>query len=74
MKKMIKSSKDNGITLISLVITMLVLVIVAAISIVALTGDNSIVMKTTDAKIQAILARIGRGSKFNIFPKNWKQL
>ncbi len=47
-KKAIKAS--NGITLIALVITIIVLLILAGISISMLTGDNSILQKTTEAK------------------------
>ncbi len=47
-KKSLKSS--NGITLIALVITIIVLLILAAISITMLTGDNSILKRATDAK------------------------
>ena len=48
MVKYIKQKK--GITLIALVITIIVLLILAGISISMLTGDNSILQKATDAK------------------------
>ena len=48
IKKSLKSS--NGITLIALVITIIVLLILAGISISMLSGDNSILQKATDAK------------------------
>ena len=47
-KKSLKTS--NGITLIALVITIIVLLILAGISISMLSGDNSILQKATDAK------------------------
>ena len=47
-KKSLKAS--NGITLIALVITIIVLLILAGISISMLSGDNSILQKVTDAK------------------------
>lgn len=47
-KKTLKST--NGITLIALVITIIVLLILAGISISMLSGDNSILQKATDAK------------------------
>ena len=52
MKKRIKKSlkTSNGITLIALVITIIVLLILAGISISMLTGNNSILQKATDAK------------------------
>ena len=48
IKKSLKAS--NGITLIALVITIIVLLILAGISISMLSGDNSILQKATDAK------------------------
>ena len=42
--------KNNGITLISLVITIIVLLILAGITIAALTGDNGILTNTKYAK------------------------
>ncbi len=47
-EKSLKAS--NGITLIALVITIIVLLILAGISISMLSGDNSILQKATDAK------------------------
>ena len=47
-KNALKSRK--GITLIALVITIIVLLILAGISISMLSGDNSILQKATDAK------------------------
>ena len=40
----------NGITLIALVVTIIILLILAGISISMLSGDNSILQKATDAK------------------------
>ena len=48
MKKILKQKK--GITLIALVITIIVLLILAGISISMLSGDNGILQKATDAK------------------------
>ena len=45
-----KFRKKNGITLIALVITIIVLLILAGISIAMLTGDNGILKKATTAK------------------------
>ena len=42
--------KSNGITLISLVITIIVLLILAGVTIATLTGDNGILTRTQDAK------------------------
>ena len=42
--------KENGITLIALVITIIVLLILAAVSIATLTGNNGILTQATNAK------------------------
>ena len=42
--------KQNGITLIALVITIVVLLILAGVSIMTLTGDNGLLTRTTTAK------------------------
>ena len=47
---MLKKTKNKGITLIALVITIIVLLILAAISISMLTGDNSIIKNAVKAK------------------------
>ncbi|MFQ8660701.1 MAG: type II secretion system protein [Clostridia bacterium] len=48
MKKVLK--EKNGITLIALVITIIVLLILAGVSISMLTGDNGILTQATEAK------------------------
>jgi len=54
-----KSIKNKGgITLIALVITIIVLLILAAISITMLTGDNSILKRAVDAKERTGIAEI----------------
>ena len=45
-----KQQKNTGITLIALVVTIIVLLILAGISISMLTGDNSILTKAGEAK------------------------
>lgn len=45
-------SKERGITLIALVVTIVVLIILASISIATLTGDNGIINQAQDAKEQ----------------------
>ena len=45
-----KSKKQEGITLIALVITIIVLLILAAVTISALSGDNGILKRATEAK------------------------
>ena len=50
MEKTKKKTKDNGITLIALVITIIVLLILAGISISMLLGDNGILQQGINAK------------------------
>lgn len=47
--------KNNGITLISLVITIIILLILAGITIATLTGENGILKKATKAKQSTII-------------------
>ena len=50
-KEILKSNKKiDGITLIALVITIIVLLILAGISIAMLTGENGILTKATEAE------------------------
>ena len=55
-KQKYKFEKKGGITLIALVITIIVLLILAAISITMLTGDNSILNRAVDAKEKTEIA------------------
>ena len=71
-----KTSK--GITLIALVITIIVLLILAGISIVSITGENGILSKSTIAKeetnkkeYEEILKIIGNGLQPNKIINNW---
>ncbi len=50
MKKERKDKEERGITLIALVITIIVLLILAGVTILALTGDEGILTKTEQAK------------------------
>lgn len=60
MKNCIKISMkaSNGITLIALVITIIVLLILAGISISMLSGDNGILQQTTTARTRTIHANV----------------
>ena len=53
-KKMQGKSNKDGITLIALVITIIVLLILAGVTISTLTGDNSILNQTSVAKEQTL--------------------
>ena len=46
----LKKQKNKGITLIALVITIIVLLILAGVTIAALSGDNGILTKAKEAK------------------------
>ena len=46
-----KRKKEKGITLIALVVTIVVLIILAGVSISMLTGENGIITQAQDAKI-----------------------
>ena len=63
-KKILKSS--NGITLIALVITIIVLLILAGISIAMLSGDNSVLQKATDAKTNTERTNIIEQAKLDL--------
>ena len=52
-----KLRKNKGITLIALVITIIVLLILAGVTIATLTGDNGILTKTNNAKAETTKAR-----------------
>ena len=51
-----KNMRNKGITLIALVITIIVLLILAAVSIATLTGQNGILTRATDSKTQTEIA------------------
>lgn len=57
MEKLKKNTKVNGITLIALVITIIVLLILAGISISMLSGDNSILSQAGKAKDSSIISQ-----------------
>ena len=52
MKKKFNLKHESGITLIALVITIIVLLILAGVTIATLTGDNGILTKAQNAKLQ----------------------
>ena len=54
----IKETSNNGITLIALVITIIVLLILAGVSIAMLTGDNGILKQASDSKIETAVATV----------------
>ena len=53
----LKTNKKSGITLISLVVTIIVLLILAGISIMMLSGNNGILQRASDAKEETIIGQ-----------------
>ncbi len=73
-----KNKENKGITLIALIITILVLLILATISVQTLTGDNSLLAKATTAKNETkkmnykeIIEIIGLGLQSDRIMQNW---
>lgn len=62
-------TKNKGITLIALVITIIVMLILAAIAISMLTGDNSILKRATDSKKNTEESQIIEEAKIDILAK-----
>ena len=52
LKNILQKKENKGITLISLVITIIVLLILAGVSITMLFGENNILKNTEKAKIE----------------------
>ena len=57
MRQFLRKKGEKGITLIALVITIIILLILAAITISALTGDNGILARAADTKLQTEIAK-----------------
>ena len=53
----LKTNKTSGITLIALVVTIIVLLILAGISIMMLSGNNGILQRASDAKEETIIGQ-----------------
>ena len=66
MKK-IKLKSTKGITLIALVITIIVLLILAGVSIATLTGENGILTQAEDAKTKTERAEVIERAKTDVF-------
>ncbi len=62
--KLIRNT-NNGITLIALVITIIVLLILAGVTIATLTGDNGILTKAQEAKTKTEIAEKEEKEKLN---------
>ena len=64
-----KNMRNRGITLIALVITIIVLLILAAVSIATLTGQNGILTRADDAKRENEIASVKEQAQLDI--ANW---
>ena len=53
-----RKKAERGITLIALVITIIVLLILAGVTIATLTGENGILTRASDAKEQTEIAEV----------------
>ena len=63
MKKTKETKKNEGITLIALVITIIVLLILAGVSIATLTNNNGVINQSQRAKIMTELSSVDEGIK-----------
>lgn len=71
-----KIKRDSGITLIALVVTIIVLLILAGISISMLTGESGIITQAKKSKIETENAAVDEQQKIdsiNSFIENYKQ-
>ena len=68
MRNMTKQM-NNGITLIALVITIIVLLILAGVTIATLTGENGILTKASDANRETEIASVKEQAQLDI--TNW---
>ena len=75
-KNLIKKEKstNKGITLIALVITIIVLLILAGVSIATLTGDNGLLSKAQEAKEQTEVAEVKDRAQLDILDWQADQL
>ena len=69
MEKTKRKNGQKGITLIALVITIIVLIILAGISIAMISGQNGILNKTADASVQADIAGTKEKIKLELMGK-----
>ncbi len=51
-------NRTKGITLVALVVTIIILLIIAAVSIIALNGDNGLLTKASKVKIMTVLGNL----------------
>ena len=69
MRKEKRNQREKGITLIALIITIIVLLILAGVSIATLTGENGILTRANDSKKQTEIASVKEQAQLDI--ANW---
>ena len=67
MRQTLRKKEETGITLIALVITIIILLILAAVTIAALTGDNGILRNTIRGKQETEKAEILEQIRLDIY-------
>ena len=65
-KTIIKNSKERGITLIALIVTIIVLLILASVTIATLTGENGIITNAIEARERTEIASVKEQAQLDI--------
>ena len=78
MNKIIEEEKitkksNEGITLIALVITIIVLLILAGVSIAMLTGPNGLLTQADEARTETDMARAREKIQLEVLRKLWRR-
>ena len=68
-----KSKKERGITLIALVITIIVLLILAGVSIAMLTGPNGLLSQADEARTKTDIAGAKEKVQVEVLRKLWRR-
>ena len=69
---MYKRNGNRGITLIALVITIIVLLILAGITVASLSGDNGLIDKTSEAQFRTEIAQYQEDLDLSIIKEEGK--
>ena len=67
-KKLIKYKKDTAITLIALIITIVILIILAGITIGAIFGENSLIKRAQESSFKSKMSAIAE--EWNLYKSN----
>ena len=66
MKTKIKNKQERGITLVALVVTIVVLLILAGISLNLVLGQNGIISRAQDARNQTTEGQLNRSGRAHV--------